>query len=78
MQRHRRGALRVRDRRVPHGARNRRVSEHGLHLGCGMAWRKNGLILDGRFSMHPATSADMLREANLSTWDVNAKAGFEF
>jgi len=47
-------------------------------LGLGMAWRMNGLVLDGRVSFHPSTTSGILRHANLSTWDVNAKAGFEF
>ncbi len=47
-------------------------------LGVGAAWRNNGVVLDGRVSFHPATTSGILRYANLSTWDVNAKAGFEF
>ena len=47
-------------------------------VGVGMAWRLDGLILDSRFSMHPATSSSMIRGANFSTWDLQARAGFEF
>ncbi len=47
-------------------------------VGVGMAWRSDmGLVLDGRLSFHPATSG-LIRNANLSTWDLQAKAGFEF
>jgi hypothetical protein len=47
-------------------------------LGVGMAWRYSGFVLDGRFSFHPATKSGLIRETNLSTWDLQAKAGFEF
>lgn len=46
-------------------------------VGVGMAWRMNRLILDSRLSFHPATGSNMIRGANLSTWDLQAKAGFE-
>jgi hypothetical protein len=47
-------------------------------LGLGMAWRMDGLVLDSRLSFHPATTSALIRDTNLSTWDLQARAGFEF
>jgi hypothetical protein len=47
-------------------------------LGVGLAWRMGGAVLDGRVSFHPATTSAIIRNFNMSTWDVQAKAGFEF
>ncbi len=47
-------------------------------VGVGLSWRRSGVIVDGRFSFHPATNVGVIRGANFSTWDLNAKAGFEF
>jgi hypothetical protein len=47
-------------------------------IGAGLAWRKSGVVVDARVSFHPATNSDVLRNTNLSTWDVNGKVGFEF
>jgi len=47
-------------------------------IGTGMAWRYNGIVLDSRLSFHPSTSSGLIRNTNLSTWDLQAHAGFEF
>jgi len=47
-------------------------------IGTGMAWRMNGFVLDTRLSFHPATDSTMIRNSNMSTWDLQAKVGFEF
>lgn len=47
-------------------------------VGLGMAWRMNGLIFDSRLSFHPAAGSNIVRGGNLSTWDLQARGGFEF
>ncbi|MBL8956376.1 MAG: hypothetical protein JNK82_36720, partial [Myxococcaceae bacterium] len=46
-------------------------------LAVGLAWRVHGLVLDTRLAFQPATSAGLLGRANLSTWNANARVGFE-
>jgi hypothetical protein len=47
-------------------------------LALGVAWKPGPFVLDGRVSFHPATNSALLRDTNMSTWDVGAHAGFEF
>jgi hypothetical protein len=47
-------------------------------VGLGMTFKYMGFMLDNRFSLHPATSSGLIRNTNLSTWDIQARGGFEF
>lgn len=47
-------------------------------LGAGLAWRYSGFVADARFTYHPAASSPLIQDANLSTWDVAGRVGFEF
>jgi len=47
-------------------------------IGVGMAWRYNMLLLDSRLSFTPSTNSALIRNTNLSTWNLQAHAGFEF
>jgi len=47
-------------------------------VGLGMTFKYMGFMLDNRFSLHPATSSALVRNTNLSTWDIQARGGFEF
>lgn len=47
-------------------------------VSFGLAWKPNAFMLDARLSFHPSTNSAMIRDTNLSTWDVGAHAGFEF
>jgi hypothetical protein len=47
-------------------------------LALGLAWKPGAFMIDGRVSFHPATKSAILRDTNMSTWDVGAHAGFEF
>jgi len=47
-------------------------------VGAGMSWRMNNIMVDSRLSFHPATTSGIIRGANMSTWDLQARAGFEF
>lgn len=47
-------------------------------LSLGIAWRPGAFVLDGRVAFHPATNSVLLRDTNMSTWDIGAHAGFEF
>jgi hypothetical protein len=49
-----------------------------LPLSVGLAVKPGALIIDGRLTVHPAIGGTLIRDANLSTWDVGAHAGFEF
>jgi hypothetical protein len=47
-------------------------------LGVGLAVKPGPITIDGRFTFRPATNSGLLRDSNLSTWDLGAHAGFEF
>jgi len=47
-------------------------------LAVGLAVKPGAFVLDGRVSFHPATNSALLRNTNMSTWDIGAHAGFEF
>lgn len=49
-----------------------------LPLTVGMAVRYSGLIVDTRFALHPGTGWGVVANANMSTWDLAARVGFEF
>lgn len=47
-------------------------------LGAGLAFKPGPFTIDGRVTFRPATNSGLLRNSNLSTWDLGAHAGFEF
>lgn len=47
-------------------------------LGAGLAFKPGAFHLDARITFKPATNSGLMRDSNLSTWDVGANAGFEF
>jgi hypothetical protein len=49
-----------------------------LPLSVGLAVKPGALIVDARLSVHPAVGQVLIRDTNMSTWDVAAHAGFEF
>jgi hypothetical protein len=52
------------------------VSE--IPIAAGLAYRFRPFVLDTRFNLHNAFATTIIPEANLSTWGVDAKVGFEF
>jgi hypothetical protein len=49
-----------------------------LPISAGLAVKPGALILDARLTVRPAVGTTLIRNTNLSTWDVGAHAGFEF
>lgn len=52
------------------------VSE--IPVAAGLAYRFRPFVLDTRFNLHNAFATTIIPNANLSTWGVDAKVGFEF
>jgi len=49
-----------------------------IPLGVGLAFKPGGFILDTRLAFHPAFGGNIFGDRNMSTWDLTARAGFEF
>lgn len=57
-------------------ADNGNVSE--IPIAAGLAYRLRPFVVDARFNLRNAFATTIIPNANLSTWNAEAKVGFEF